>query len=467
MEELEKQNIKNKQMAHELRIEITDFRAIGYADIILDGITVIAGENGAGKSTISKLLYHTIKVIDGYDGIIDEQLKSRLRRISSIFRDVLRDYSYVFKDEETKYAELNRQLYNAIQLVSDDFDDSQSQFIALTHNALGWINEIIEKLRGSETDVELMATSRFGKRNIEKHIERINKNLKSVLPPDELNEVSDSDLDITFDKLIAYIERLYADCNDKKYNRYLDELSEKLQEQFEVNIEKTDYNIYESDINLIERKLNKIYSINMIDNVIYIDTPMSLGITNNTNKNEHWSDLNRMLTNESRTVDNTFSNEIIHGSARFERTDLFRSKFVFKRDDGSEFNLLEVATGVKSFSILQMLLNNGSLNEKSLLILDEPETHLHPQWIVEYGRFLVYLNKVVGVKLLVASHSPDMVSALKYITEKEGNPEKLNFYLAEQQAGSYHYDYRHLGTDIDPIFESYNKSYEKLDNYAE
>jgi len=163
----------------------------------------------------------------------------------------------------------------------------------------------------------------------------------------------------------------------------------------------------------------------------------------------------------------TFSSQIIHGSAKFERIDLFRNKFIFKRDDGKEFNLLEVATGVKSFSILQMLLNNDSLNENTLLILDEPEAHLHPQWIVEYGRFLVYLNKVIGVKLLVASHNPDMVSALKYITEKEGNPEKLNFYLAEQKSGTYQYDYKHLGTDIDAIFESYNKSYEKLDNYAD
>jgi predicted ATPase len=128
---------------------------------------------------------------------------------------------------------------------------------------------------------------------------------------------------------------------------------------------------------------------------------------------------------------------------------------------------MEVATGIKSFSILQMLLNNGSLNGNTLLILDEPEAHLHPQWIVEYGRFLVYLNEQVGVKLLVASHNPDMVSALKYITEKEGHPEVLNFYLAEQRETEYKYDYRHLGTDIDAIFDSYNKSYEKLDNYAD
>jgi predicted ATP-dependent endonuclease of OLD family len=431
-------------MAHELRLEVTDFRAIGHADIILDGITVIAGENGAGKSTISKLLYHTIKVVNEYDSIIDGQLKSKLRRISSVLRDVLRDYSYMYESGETKYDDLNKQFSNAIQLVSTDFDESKRQFIGLTRDATVWISEMIEKLKDSDMRVKLSATLRFRAQDIEKHIERINKNLKSVLPADNQNEISDSALDITFNKLIEYIETLYSECNDRKYNRYTDELSSKLKSQFETTIENINYNLYEHGINLIERELNKIYSISRLDSVIYIDTPMALGILDNNNKNEHWRDLNILLSKESYPAGNTFSNQIIHGSARFEKTDLFRNKFIFKRDDGKEFNLLEVATGVKSFSILQMLLNNGSLNENTLLILDEPEAHLHPQWIVEYGRFLVYLNKEVGVKLLVASHSPDMVSAIKYISEKESLNEKVNFYLAEQRDSEYKYDYRHL-----------------------
>jgi hypothetical protein len=373
----------------------------------------------------------------------------------------------MYESGETKYDDLNKQFSNAIQLVSTDFDESKRQFIGLTHDAIVWISEMIEKLKDSDMRVKLSTTLRFHTQDMEKHIERINKNLKSVLPTDNQNEISDSALDITFNKLIEYIEILYSECNDRKYNRYTDELSSKLKRQFETNIENINYNIYEHDINLIERELNKIYSISRLDRVIYIDTPMALGILDNNNKNEHWIDLNILLSKESYPVGDTFSNQIIHGSARFEKTDLFRNKFIFKRDDGKEFNLLEVATGVKSFSILQMLLNNSSLNENTLLILDELEAHLHPQWIVEYGRFLVYLNKEVGVKLLVASHSPDMVSAIKYISEKESLNEKVNFYLAEQRDSEYKYDYRHFGLDIDAIFDSYNKFYGKLDSYIE
>lgn len=61
------------------------------------------------------------------------------------------------------------------------------------------------------------------------------------------------------------------------------------------------------------------------------------------------------------------------------------------------YNLLDVATGVKSFAILQLLIKNGSLSDKTLLIMDEPESHLHPQWTVKYARLIVLLDKEVGI----------------------------------------------------------------------
>ncbi|MEI8273277.1 MAG: AAA family ATPase [Paludibacter sp.] len=453
-------------MANDLRLEISDFRAIGHADIILDGITVIAGENGSGKSTISKLLYHTIKVVNEYDNIVDEQLKNKLRRISSNFKDVLRDYSYVFDDREARYEELNKQFTYSIQIISSDFDESKRLFAELTLNLFDWIIEIIDILQSSDWQNKMRTRLRFRNLDIDKQIEKINKNLLSNLPSDDRADIADSALDLTFNRLKEYIETLYTECNDKKYNRRIDELFRKLKRQFETDGGSINYNIYESELAVINREFDKLSTITDVRNIIYIDTPMAIGALDNNNKNEHWNDLNKLLMNDSFQNDDTFSSQIIHGSAKLERNDLFRSKFIFKRDDGQEFNLLDVATGIRSFAILQMLLNNGTLQEGTLLILDEPEAHLHPQWIVEYGRFLVYLNQVIGVKLLVASHSPDMISALKYITEKEGNPENLNFYLAEQRSGEYQYDYKHLGVEIEEIFSSYNKSFDKLNDYT-
>lgn len=40
-----------------MRLQIKNFAAIREADILFDGITVIAGANNAGKSTVGKILF--------------------------------------------------------------------------------------------------------------------------------------------------------------------------------------------------------------------------------------------------------------------------------------------------------------------------------------------------------------------------------------------------------------------------
>ena len=114
-----------------------------------------------------------------------------------------------------------------------------------------------------------------------------------------------------------------------------------------------------------------------------------------------------------------------------------------------------------------MLLKNGFMSGNTFLIIDEPEVHLHPQWVVEYARLIVLLNKYLGVKFLVASHNPDMVSAIKYISVKEQVSNVLNFYLAEPaDSNEESYRYRNLGLDINPIFESFNIALDRINLYG-
>jgi predicted ATPase len=158
--------------------------------------------------------------------------------------------------------------------------------------------------------------------------------------------------------------------------------------------------------------------------------------------------------------------EIIKGQVTADDSIYATEGYKFLRNDGQIFNLLDVATGIKSFSILQLLLKNGSINEKTLMIIDEPESHLHPQWIIEYARIVVLLNKQLGVKFFLATHNPDMVSAIRYISEKEGTLEKVNFYLAEQSDEKFKYNYKSLNTDIEPIFASFNIALERINQYG-
>ncbi|MCD8178241.1 MAG: AAA family ATPase [Tannerellaceae bacterium] len=77
---------------NQLRLKIANFRAIKEADILLNGITVVAGENGCGKSTLSQFLYYIFYLSNDYDEIISSDLDERLLKYHGIldsFKNVL------------------------------------------------------------------------------------------------------------------------------------------------------------------------------------------------------------------------------------------------------------------------------------------------------------------------------------------------------------------------------------------
>ena len=92
--------------------------------------------------------------------------------------------------------------------------------------------------------------------------------------------------------------------------------------------------------------------------------------------------------------------------------------------------MFNTAMGIKSFGILQLLNSNKFLSNKHILLLDEPEVHLHPEWELKMAELLVKLV-AKGISIVITSHSPYMLEAL-YLFAKENNIEnKTNFYLAQ------------------------------------
>ena len=142
-------------------------------------------------------------------------------------------------------------------------------------------------------------------------------------------------------------------------------------------------------------------------------------------------------------------------------------KWEYARKDGRTFDLSECATGIKALSILNVLYTRGLLDSKTLLIIDEPEVHLHPQWIGEYARILVLIAKRLKVRMLLTSHSPDMISALRTVSKAE-EVCGVRFYLAdaERPEDPDSYVYRNLGMDVGPIFKAFNKVMDWMDTYV-
>ena len=78
------------------------------------------------------------------------------------------------------------------------------------------------------------------------------------------------------------------------------------------------------------------------------------------------------------------------------------------------------SSGVGLFGQLQIVLQFDAWAGDALVVLDTPDAYLSPDWIVEYARLIALINKALGTRFVVATHNPDMVSAIRYLLEAEG-----------------------------------------------
>lgn len=120
--------------------------------------------------------------------------------------------------------------------------------------------------------------------------------------------------------------------------------------------------------------------------------------------------------------------DTISGSLQYDSSKFYYHKRVAINGE-IKVEMENTATGIKSFGMIQVLNNNKFFTKKNLLILDEPEIHLHPKWQLKMADLIVRLVKK-GVKIVVNSHSPYMIEALQRYSERE--KVTADFYLAEE-----------------------------------
>ena len=419
----------------DIEISIKNLRAVKNADIALNGITVLSGVNSSGKSTISRLLYYTFKYANEFEKVVNEHFSNQI--------DELSDLAYRI----------------VVELPQDDNDDLKQLYrIYKTNNT--WQQRYDTMVAIFQKGKEILLSSENP--NIQQYQQRYVQILKNIL-----ETKANIDLGELFDKAVNFIQQISKKAEtaneERNYNYFIKYLEEKIGESLD-NVKITEYGLP-----LLGKQVKNVPIMEYIQRVAYIDTPVIVGVKDGFIPVDYWDDLETLLQRpEKKKNPHNYINisEQIRGEALYDESSLI-SSLKYKRNDGKVFNLFESATGIKSFSILQILLNNGFIDKNTLLIIDEPEAHLHPQWIVEYARMIVLLHKHIGTKFFIASHSTDFVSAIKYIATKEECLSSLSYYLSEEDTEHpFTYNYRSLGQDIEPIFESFNKSFELIDKYG-
>ena len=111
---------------------------------------------------------------------------------------------------------------------------------------------------------------------------------------------------------------------------------------------------------------------------------------------------------------------------------IIKNGIYFYHEGSRDIDFRNISTGLKAFALIERLLESGKLKPKDVLILDEPEIHLHPEWQLIYAELIVLLQKVFDLTILIVTHSFHFFESLLFFVDKHGISERGNYYIPRE-----------------------------------
>lgn len=384
-----------------MKLRVDNFALIKHAEIDIDGITVIAGNNNSGKSTVGKILYSMFNALNDLDD------KIRIQR-EELLMDAVR-YSFYETVKEERLTSRYPITHHIVRRVLNDIEDGE----------IGWesIFASIHERFGLELSSEVKA-------KLQKEVEVVCTWPRERLLMDSLQ----SSFQGVFNR---QINSLYRVGEEAKVDLLIKDTITSL------SFQQNDLISYSSNISLINKAI--YYSsplvIDFIDGWRYPDVLMR--------------NLCRLLVNYGDAVtddQNLFAQSIQQG--RLEGV-IQKIKSVIPGQlvrDGRNYalqlpncsepvNLKNLSTGIKAFMVLKMLIEASIINRRDVVILDEPEIHLHPTWQLVYAEIIVLLQKEFDLSVVITTHSNFFLDAIETYTKKYQTYDKLHLYLSELKDG--------------------------------
>lgn len=401
-----------------MEVSVKNFGTISSADVHIGGLTVITGENDTGKSTIGKILFSLVKAVARYEEDLEEVKEDRfteeaqklyfnLRRHVNFAENVeIRDlfhprkfYSQMKIDQSKAYEERVDELAR-LGAESNITDHSLAIFVQS-------LNKIVEIM--NEPDDALSVMNRAVRKSFfsEFKDEIISRGSKSSLAASiSVTDGASNLIDITWEKegvhKFSYVDDLgYSDATyvDSPAIIQFHQIAMMAKTLFENDSSRLTVPLHIKD--LANKLSDSKFGLSGIQEML----PESDG-----------------MPNISLEVDRLLGGVISY--------DDDRSDFLLERN-GYTISSSNIASGIKALGILDMLVRGGNVTKNTLLVLDEPEVNLHPKWQVDYCEIVCSLVQA-GVDIIITTHSPYVVEALKYFSEKSSIDHR--FYLAQKIA---------------------------------
>lgn len=417
-----------------MEFNLRNIGIIDHADIRLSGLTVITGKNSTGKSTVGKALYSVIeggiRIPHKYEidlnNLIANTLSEIRMRLGS-FKSIFRAFP---EGGENDYPNL-RKLLN----LNADYYSSCDE----------------EKL--IELDHELKDF------DLSKFLKTANENGKDPF-------LYESRLSESKDLLENLIQLVQSDPDYSAYEKM--SMNDLLRKEFLNQIQPVSWKADESEIRLTEGSAyteakirdNQIDSLSSVgldglfERVILIDDPTIINQIDQSSV--HLGSMHeeiRALRNRVPDHHESLSDLLqqYSGKTTLEKTQIARRNVeIMKKLDamlagnissdaegdylitasGARLRLSNLATGAKTIALIKILLKEGLIDSKTMLILDEPESHLHPEWQNMFAEVIVLITKVLNTRILMTTHSPNFFYALDTYARKYGISDRCSFYQA-------------------------------------
>ena len=406
-----------------MRVSLENIGIIEKADVEIDRLTVIAGNNDSGKSTIGKVAYSLTKSFEDFEKNYERE---KAEKMDMYFKD----FYILFRRGINlgKYPELLKFMEN------------------FRHYRRIDNKKLFELIENSMTSLDKIDVDGEDKAKIIERFDAVNSLFQE-------KESKNS-------KIVNSIRTIFE-------SEFSSQISNVFENEGRIEVYEGENKIIDiilKDNKIDMDKTNIIDEIFPFDSSVFIETPLVLTYKEDLEFSRiyHVKDLLYKLMKPNLNKEKTKLNisEIVGGEIYFdEETD----QFSFNKNVGNKSVQIKIsnsASGIKSLGILQILENAGEFNKNLLLIIDEPEVHLHPDWQVEYAKILIKLVEN-GVKVLVTSHSPYLIEAINKYSKKSKIKNDVKFYLTElnEKGNILVVD---KTNDKDEIFDKLSKPFERL-----
>lgn len=460
-----------------MHISIKNLGIVQSAEIELNGLTVLTGHNDTGKSFIGKLIFSIINTIHESPRFDSEYRRNRvtrrLRSIEELYRTIL-----PFNPER-------RQRYLS---VSNSLINKTSEFISFHQDE--WENKDAE-YKEMKDDIELELKGFLDLYQLTLEMDFI-ESKNEITQSEEVLEANKIKIEESFNGIRKEI--FEGVDNETKFKNYFNSVivSDMFQGQINSLFNDTSVEIkliqgssilltlviennvatkfnYKNQIFQTDATIIETPTIIQLDKYFFRSALRSARYKLETFRNElplHYMDL---LSKFSDTQDVSPIPVINYPEVFQEIPSIIGGEVVFTEDEKTiSFSKNDktiassnIATGIKSFGILQLLLKSGNINDNSFLIIDEPEVHLHPHWEIEYARLIVLLSKA-GVPIIISTHSPYFIKALTVYAKKYEIVDKINVLFGEKEKDKSFSTFTDITNNLQPFLETLSEPMQKL-----